>query len=416
MYVDTGTRIFTLADLRSVWVLLDAYELDVGFIRAGQEVEFEAEAFLGQAFKGRVSYVDPVLNASTRTVRVRLVVANPDLRLRPEMFVRARVKVEVGERGVVASNSLAGKWVCPMHLEVVQDGPGKCDKCGMDLEPAEKVEALGQPVSDEPVPPALAVPQAAVLLTGTRAVVYVETMKEDQPRYEGRVVDLGPRVGDYYIVDSGLSEGERVVTRGALMIDSALQIQAKPSMMQPATATAPEATTAEMEPAEAPKASGYVEGAMYHQHLAPVVEAYLALTAALAGEDAGKAAAAANDLRRGLQSAEPHGLTGEAVDLFKERVQAIRAALPAPDQTSIAALRDGLPTLSGAVEAYLRTFGHDRPHAVVKVFCPMAFDDKGASWLQVGETVNNPYFGKKMLRCGEVRGTIERDGEGGKPQ
>src|SRR5690606_19722660 len=136
---ETGTRIFTLADLRSVWVLLDAYELDIGYIHLAQPVQFETEAYPGEIFEGTVAYIDPVLRPETRTVKVRVNVQNPDLKLRPEMFVRARLKARLDERGAVINTALAGKWICYMHPEVVKDGPGTCDLCGMDLVEADSL-------------------------------------------------------------------------------------------------------------------------------------------------------------------------------------------------------------------------------------------------------------------------------------
>lgn len=405
MYVETGTPIFTLADLRTVWVLLDAYELDVGSIRMGQRVEFETEAFPGRRFEGRVSYIDPVLDPDTRTVKVRVVVSNSDLQLKPEMFVRARVDVELGENGAVVDKGLAGKWVCPMHPEVVKDEPGRCDKCGMAL---EKAESLGYASTGEPIGPAIAVPRTAVLLTGRRAVVYVESENDGEPVYEGRVIELGPRAGDEYIVKAGLSEGERVVTHGALMIDSALQIQAKPSMMQPVAASEP-AESPEREPAP-PQASHYVADAMYHQHARPVVGGYLALAETLGNDDEAAAQAAVAGVRSALKQAVPHGLSGEAADLFKMQMAAVADSLP-DKAKSIDELRTALPALTRAVESYLRSFGHGLDGPVYEAFCPMAFDNKGAAWLQTQTRILNPYFGKKMLRCGEIRGAIEPDGE-----
>ena len=77
----------------------------------------------------------------------------------------------------------------------------------------------------------MVIPASAPLITGTRAVVYVQVPETEKPTYEGREIVLGPRAGDYYIVESGLAEGEVVVTNGNFKIDSAMQIQAKPSMM-----------------------------------------------------------------------------------------------------------------------------------------------------------------------------------------
>ncbi len=231
MYVDTGTRIYTVADLSHVWVKLDAYESDISWLRYGQEVEFTTVSYPGEIFKGTISFIDPVLDPITRTVKIRVDVSNPDGKLKPEMFVKAVVNSHVAAGGKVMDPRLAGKWICPMHPSVIKDGPGKCDICEM---PLVKAESLGY-VSAEPKESdkPLVIPVSAALVTGTRAIVYVEVPDTNKPTYEGREIVLGPRAGDYYIVRGGLEEGQRVVTRGNFKIDSALQIQAKPSMMTP---------------------------------------------------------------------------------------------------------------------------------------------------------------------------------------
>ncbi|MGD9874865.1 MAG: efflux RND transporter periplasmic adaptor subunit [Kiritimatiellia bacterium] len=241
MYVEPGTRLFTVADLSSVWVKLDAYESDLAWISYGQPVEIQVEAFPGEIFSGTVSFIDPLLDAMTRTVKVRVNVANPDLRLKPEMFVHALLKARVSADGRAIPPDLQGKWMCPMHPEVMQEKPGSCRICGMDLEPAE-----GKESADENAAP-LVIPASAPLITGTRAVVYV-AIPGNAGSFEGREISLGPRAGNVYVVMSGLEEGETVVTRGNFKIDSSLQIQGKTSMLQPAEA-APEA----VEPAADPK-------------------------------------------------------------------------------------------------------------------------------------------------------------------
>jgi Cu(I)/Ag(I) efflux system membrane fusion protein len=94
-------------------------------------------------------------------------------------------------------------------------------------------ESLGYVAADAPGEPPLVIPDTAPLITGKRAVVYVKKPGTEAPTFEGREVELGPKAGDYYIVASGLQEGEQVVTNGNFKIDSALQIQARPSMMNP---------------------------------------------------------------------------------------------------------------------------------------------------------------------------------------
>lgn len=416
LYVETGTRLFTLADLRSVWVMLDAYELDLPFLRYGQRVEFETEAYPGRKFEGRISYIDPRLTEMTRTVKVRVNVINEDMQLRPGMFLRAVVRVQIGEGGQVIEPSLAGKWICPMHPEIVKDAQGACDNCGMDLVTAE---SLGFAAPQTPSARVLAVPQTAVLLTGRRAVVYVENKGSNGDlAYEGRVVELGPRAGDWYVVKGGLNEGERVATRGAFQIDSALQIQARPSMMQPAgedASSQPDARSASP-PGSMPAIESHaVAGAMYHQHMRPVLDAAIAFTEALAADDVQAARSAADKLREGLKQASPHGLSGASLEVFAERIEALRKALPVADKADVDALRDQLVPLNSAVEKYIRTFGHDRTQPLVRMFCPMAFDNRGASWFQLDDKVRNPYFGKRMYRCGEATAAIAADGREVRP-
>jgi len=229
-YVETGTKIYTIADLSEVWVKLDAYESDLAWLRYGQAVEFTTEAYPGDVFKGTISFIDPVLNPQTRTVKLRVNVANPDGRLKPEMFVRAVVRSRVAGAGMVMDENMAGKWICPMHPSVVKTELGQCDICGMDL---VTTESLGYVTVKQAGELPLVIPATAALITGKRAVVYVRLENKEKPTFEGREIVLGPRAGDYYLVKEGLSEGEMVVTNGNFKIDSALQIQAKPSMMSP---------------------------------------------------------------------------------------------------------------------------------------------------------------------------------------
>jgi Cu(I)/Ag(I) efflux system membrane fusion protein len=137
---------------------------------------------------------------------------------------------------MVMDANMAGKWICPMHPSIVKTTVGQCDICGMDL---VTTESLGYVSAKEPNEAPLVIPTSAPLITGKRAVVYVRLEGKEKPTFEGREIALGPRAGDYYLVKEGLAEGELVVTNGNFKIDSALQIQAKPSMMNPQGGVAP---------------------------------------------------------------------------------------------------------------------------------------------------------------------------------
>ncbi|MDE0839977.1 MAG: efflux RND transporter periplasmic adaptor subunit [Kiritimatiellae bacterium] len=227
-YVTTGTRIYAIADLSRVWVKLDAYESDLAWLHYGQELSFETESQPGRVFRGTIAFIDPVLDEKTRTVKVRVNVDNAEGDLKPGMFVRATAFARIARGGNALAPDLVGKWISPMHPEIVKDGPGTCDICGMDLVPAE---TLGHVIDANAQAP-LVIPASAALITGKRAVVYVRS-QDDERVFEGREIVLGPRAGKYYLVQRGLREGEHVVTRGAFKLDAELQLNAKPSMMTP---------------------------------------------------------------------------------------------------------------------------------------------------------------------------------------
>jgi len=233
MYFAEQDKLFTIADLSRLWLNLDVYESDLKWLWFGQEVVFEAEAYPSETFKGSIVFISPVLDDATRTVAVRVDVDNQDGRLKPGMFVRAVAKARVAANGRAVADSLKGKWISPMHPEIIKDGPGFCDICGMPLVPAEQLLAGAQDAATATAP--LVIPDTAPLLTGKRAVVYVE-LPGKPGSYEGREVELYGRAGDYYIVKSGLKEGENVVVNGNFKIDSAAQIRGIPSMMAPSPA------------------------------------------------------------------------------------------------------------------------------------------------------------------------------------
>lgn len=316
--VQTGERIYTVADLSQLWVKMDAYESDLQWLRYGQAVTFSTEAWPGEEFHGRIAFIDPVLNEKTRTVKVRVNVPNEAGRLKPEMFVRAVVKANIAAGGRVIDANLSGKWVSPMHPEIVKDEPGDCDICGMPLVRAESLGYVSADTAGAAAP--LVIPLSAPLLTGTRAIVYVELPKTDEPTFEGREIILGPRAGDYYLVTHGLTEGELVVTAGSFKIDSALQIQAKPSMMTPeGGGGGGHDHGGGAKKASAGQAIETVDlPVSVRQKLQQIADAFKVIQAATEGDDRDAIRSAWRDLGELVQSVEADSLTGHSKMVWKE--------------------------------------------------------------------------------------------------
>ncbi len=386
-YVQTGTRIYTIADLSYVWVRMDAYESDLEWIHYGQEVEFTTVSYPGEVFKGRISFIDPFLNEKTRTVKVRVNVKNPNGKLKPEMFVHAVVRSKVNSEGDVYDLNLAGKWISPMHPEIIKDKPGTCDVCGMPLVKAETLGFIGTQQKD--ATPPLVIPDSAPLITGKRAVVYIQVPNQDKPKFEGREIVLGPRLKDHYIVHSGLAEGEEVVVKGNFKIDSALQIQAKPSMMSSAEVAAEPAHSPGMRQApQAPEKQSIPE-----KVLPDLLSVYEKMQDALAQDDLQSAQSASKDW---VEIVTQH-------DLSEEIEMPGHGVMHAKD---LSGAREAFQKISNTLIAALEQYGAPK-ETIHVLYCPMAFNNKGAYWLQKEHEVRNPYFGESMLTCGEVEKSIE---------
>ncbi len=337
-YVQTGATLYQVADLGTLWVQLDAYESDLASLSVGQSVTLTVEAFPGETFTGRVGFIEPMVDAQRRTARIRVVVDNTDERLSPGMFAQAIVTA---------------------------------------------THAGGAP---------LTIPSTAPLFTGRRSVVYVEVPSESGVAYEPRSVRLGPRLGDSYPVVSGLSEGDRVVSRGAFALDADLQIRGGPSMMSEPDDNAPvppepiNLTDAQREP------------------FAPVVSAYLVIQQALADDDLAAAQTAAGRLVDASANLVPPGPASTAwpaiaTELRNHGVHIQRAE-------AIEGARAGFEPMSSAIEMLLARVGNPLSEPLQVAFCPMANRNNGARWVQSGDVVDNAYFGASMLSCGDFVETV----------
>jgi len=245
-YVSEGEAMFEIADLSHVWVQAKIFEDQVDRIRLGEQVEATGESFPGEVLKGNVAFIDPVLDPTTRTVNVRYDLPNPEGRLRPGMYVTVTLKTPVADTLAFRTRSAAthSSGARVRHASMTADEQKICPvteaKLGSMGDPIV-VEVAGQKVwvccpgcppklktdtarylakltpKSPPADAVLSVPESAVIDTGDRKVVYVET----QPGvFEGRPVVLGSRIGDRYPVLQGLAPGERVAAAGSFLIDA----------------------------------------------------------------------------------------------------------------------------------------------------------------------------------------------------
>ncbi len=397
MYVKTGDRIYTIADLSKVWLFLDAYESDIQWLHYGQHVKVETESYPGEMFKGKIAFIEPFVHEKTRTIKLRVNVDNTDKKLKPGMFVRATIKSVVGSGGKVYAQELAGKWICPMHPSILKDHKAACDICGMDLIRTHEFGFTDKPATEKK---ALVIPGTAPLITGKRAVVYVEDPagESSMHRYVGREVVLGPRTGDYYIVLSGLRAGEKVVTRGNFKIDSALQIEGKPSMMNPG------GYYSENQGALTQAAGSFVEDAGILRTAFPH---YLSVANALSRDNIHEAAQNMEKFKGRIEDIiksnrledQEEGIARE-LKIIISNLNTINHALPD--------LRSQFATISKSLKEILEKYEYKDALKLYLSFCPMAFDGKGGFWLQDSDAIKNPYFGPEMLKCGEIRGEYGR--------
>lgn len=177
-YINQGNVLFDIANLSQVWAMFDAYEVDLPFLKAGDKIDFTLQAVPGKTFTGRISFIDPVLDRTTRTAKVRVETANSGMQLKPEMYANAIIKAPLKQ----------------FNNEIV-------------------------------------IPKSSVLWTGKRSIVYVKQPNTPSPAFVLHEIELGPSLGDSYVVLSGVNEGDEIVTNGAFTVDASAQLEGKRSMM-----------------------------------------------------------------------------------------------------------------------------------------------------------------------------------------
>ncbi|MDP3945476.1 MAG: efflux RND transporter periplasmic adaptor subunit [Lutibacter sp.] len=381
-YVGQGTVLFEVTDLSRIWVLFDAYESDLHFLKKGNKMEFTIQAIPSSKFNGIISFIDPVIDPVNRVAKVRIEMNNQDGKLKPEMFATGFVKA---------------------NLDQYQNK--------------------------------MVVPKTAVMWTGKRSIVYVKQPGDD-PIFKIREIELGPLLGNSYVILNGLTEGEEIVTEGAFSVDAAAQLEGKPSMMNPeggAAVTGHEGmdmggdnkkgntekkmSDEEMKNVDAPKTENVTDHSkmekriavskVFQNQLKKVFEQYILLKDGLANDDNKTTQKLAAALLNAMSKIDMKLLTNqEAHNHWMAIGKEVTASATSISKTSdIAVQRNHFKHLSAHLIKAVKLFGVNQE--VYEQFCPMANDNKGAYWLSLTKEIKNPYFGKAMLTCGETKTTIK---------
>ena len=388
-YVKAGDPIYRIAELSTVWLMLELFPEDATRIRFGQRVEAAIQSIPGETLVGRVAFIDPTVDAQTRTVGVRVELLNEDRRLRPGDYAEARITLPIGPLGKVYDSDLAGKWISPMHPQIVRSEPGKCPICGMDLVPTSRYGFTEEPL---PQPQSLYVSRPAVLLAGGNSVVYVETKPG---RFEIRPVTVGPILRDKIVILEGVKAGERVATAGNFLIDSQMQLAGKPSLIDASRAIAKSKQSAG--PLRFERVAVAPVGGEAGQRLEELYASYFAVQQALAADKPPPAAAAQSLHTLASELAGDAGLPQDAAKLVREVAEQSEHL----HHMQLADARKAFKPISHAVVTLATQVRSDRAERpVTHFYCPMV-PGGGGDWLQPGGELLNPYFGAEMLRCGE---------------
>lgn len=338
-YVKEGTKLFEVVDLSRVWLVFDAYESDIPWIKKGDGISFTISSIPGQKFKGKVDFIDPLINPKTRTASVRIDFNNATKALKPEMFAEGRLTAKL-------------------------------------------------PIDNNKI----IVPKSAVMWTGKRSIVYIKLPDLNKPTFQLREIVTGLDLGAYYIVEQGLKEGEEIVVNGTFKVDAAAQLAGKNSMMN-------RETSAYM--------GEYDISPEFKQKLTLFFHQYIELKNALVATDFELSKQKAQLLSSKLETFDMHDLHDDAHELWMKEIKPIKQSInEIIVAQNIEQQRTSFKPLSEALALVVEAFGLHGIKAY-KDYCPMAINDKGAIWLSEIEEIKNPYFGDKMMKCGEIKKVID---------
>jgi membrane fusion protein, copper/silver efflux system len=211
-YVDEGARLFDLADLSTVWIEAQVYEDELAFLREGLEITATTKAYPSRVFRGRIAFVHPHLDSSTRTLRVRFDMENARHELRPGMYANVKLEVPTTTLDLFAMRA-NDTWRDRLVAEGI--GHALAGSSGTFGISTLVQTAFDRTIRKEGL--VLAVPESSVIDTGSRKIVYREL---EPGLYEGQLVEIGPRSDGFYPVLAGLMPGDKVATAGSFLIDA----------------------------------------------------------------------------------------------------------------------------------------------------------------------------------------------------
>jgi Cu(I)/Ag(I) efflux system membrane fusion protein len=369
-YVKQGQSLYEVADLSTVWMLFDVYESDLQWVDKGDSVTIRVAALPDKQWRGKVGYVDPVIDPKTRVAQARVVIANPGQKLKPEMFATGIIQTQPSNR------------------------------------------------EQEP----LTVPKSAVMWTGERSVVYVKTQDANGVYFRMREVELGPELGERYVIRSGLEPGEKIATNGTFSIDAAAQLAGKPSMMSHEGGRVPKGHNHGSQPAYNPPTQGqsmdklnnddsHDNHSMNNKSKAPkafsdLLGEYLKLKTALTKSDLENAQKYGSALNEQFDAIEMEDFTGISRSIWMDVEGSLRTSAESLAMAEdINELREAFKPLSSDLIKLAEVLGgFDAPLYVQ--YCPMADHNQGGFWISRQEDILNPYFGRSMLSCGSIKQTL----------
>ena len=357
--IKKGQPLFKIANLETVWASFDVYENQINRFKKRQEITITTNAAPNNLYKSKVAFIDPILNTSTRTVTLRAVLPNKEGMFKPGMFVEGEIKT---------INSKA--------TEVI------------------------------------AIPSSAVLWTGKRSVVYLKATINESV-FEIRKITLGNKNGSTYEVLSGLKNGDEIVTNGTFTVDAAAQLQGKKSMMNKKggiAITGHEGHVAMNGSVNKDTKNNSVRlevSKEFQKQLNEVFIKYIALKDAFVKEESNNIISQSEKIGTILSKVDIKLLENkEAQTFWMSLEKQLRVAVSSIlKTTAIKEQRNHFKQVSASLIEALQVFGVNEK--VFVAFCPMADSNKGAYWLSIEKKVINPYFGNKMLTCGEVKQVIE---------